>query len=251
MIQRIRRSRMFGWDRNPLRRRIDRVEAGTLAGLILVFLIGAPMLVAEQATGPAPRACGRCARKRRGRRCRRPCRGQRRTRAMRFPGKWIPSWCRTLDGARRAATQRLDCDQRGRCGGHYRPHLGQPLRRTDWSAPRALRAAGMDPGRRGGDGACAGAHILPRRPPPAMAVRAEAPRLLAQGMASPGTTLDRAAVNCRAGTRSWRTGWPSLRPESSPAVGDSWARHPPRVMQGMLCPGKVITVKDRSTRESG
>jgi hypothetical protein len=46
MIQRIRRSRMFGWDRNPLRRRVDRVEAGTLAGLIMVFLIGAPVLVA-------------------------------------------------------------------------------------------------------------------------------------------------------------------------------------------------------------
>ncbi|MCW2893121.1 MAG: hypothetical protein JWO75_2610 [Actinomycetia bacterium] len=45
MIQRIRRSRMFGWDRNPLRRPIDRVEAGTLAGLIMVFLIGAPILV--------------------------------------------------------------------------------------------------------------------------------------------------------------------------------------------------------------
>jgi hypothetical protein len=37
---------MFGWDRNPLRRRVDRVEAGVLAGLIMVFLIGAPVLVA-------------------------------------------------------------------------------------------------------------------------------------------------------------------------------------------------------------
>lgn len=46
MVQRIRRSRMFGWDRNPLRRRIDRVEAGVLAGLIVVFLLGAPVLVA-------------------------------------------------------------------------------------------------------------------------------------------------------------------------------------------------------------
>ena len=46
MIQRIRRSRMFGWDRNPLRRRVDRVEAAMLAGLIMVFLIGAPILVA-------------------------------------------------------------------------------------------------------------------------------------------------------------------------------------------------------------
>jgi hypothetical protein len=46
MIQRVRRSRMFGWDRNPLRRRVDRVEAAVLAGLIMVFLIGAPVLVA-------------------------------------------------------------------------------------------------------------------------------------------------------------------------------------------------------------
>jgi hypothetical protein len=56
MIQRIRRSRMFGWDRNPLRRRIDRVEAVTLAGLILVFLVGAPILVAG--AGHLARAAG-------------------------------------------------------------------------------------------------------------------------------------------------------------------------------------------------
>ena len=40
---------MLGWDRNPLRRRIDRVEAVVVAGLIAVFLISAPMLGA--ATG--------------------------------------------------------------------------------------------------------------------------------------------------------------------------------------------------------
>ena len=56
MIQRIRRSRMFGWDRNPLRRRIDRVEAGMLAGLIMAFLIGAPFLVAG--AGHLARAAG-------------------------------------------------------------------------------------------------------------------------------------------------------------------------------------------------
>jgi hypothetical protein len=56
MIQRMRRSRMFGWDRNPLRRRIDRVEAGVLAGLIAVFLIGAPVLVAG--AGHLARAAG-------------------------------------------------------------------------------------------------------------------------------------------------------------------------------------------------
>ena len=43
-IKRIRRSRMLGWDRNPLRRRIDRVEAAVVAGLIAVFLISAPVL---------------------------------------------------------------------------------------------------------------------------------------------------------------------------------------------------------------
>ena len=35
---RIRRSRMLGWDRNPLRRCIDRVEAAVVAGLIAAFL---------------------------------------------------------------------------------------------------------------------------------------------------------------------------------------------------------------------
>lgn len=44
MFQRIHRSRMFGWDGNPLRRRIDRVEAVMVAGLIAVFLAAAPVL---------------------------------------------------------------------------------------------------------------------------------------------------------------------------------------------------------------
>ena len=43
-MKRIRRSRMLGWDRNPLRRRIDRVEAAMVAGLIAMFLISAPLL---------------------------------------------------------------------------------------------------------------------------------------------------------------------------------------------------------------
>jgi hypothetical protein len=42
----MRRSRMLGWDRNPLRRRIDRVEAAMVAGLIAVFLISVPGLAA-------------------------------------------------------------------------------------------------------------------------------------------------------------------------------------------------------------
>ena len=37
---------MLGWDHNPLRRRIDRVEAAMIAGLIAVFLISAPILAA-------------------------------------------------------------------------------------------------------------------------------------------------------------------------------------------------------------
>jgi hypothetical protein len=44
--QRLRRSRMLGWDHNPLRRRIDRVEAGLVAALVVVFLITAPVLAA-------------------------------------------------------------------------------------------------------------------------------------------------------------------------------------------------------------
>jgi hypothetical protein len=35
---------MLGWDRNPLRRRIDRVEAAMITGLIVVFLIAGPVL---------------------------------------------------------------------------------------------------------------------------------------------------------------------------------------------------------------
>jgi len=45
-MKRMRRSRMLGWDRNPLRRRIDRVEAAMVAGLIAVFLISVPGLAA-------------------------------------------------------------------------------------------------------------------------------------------------------------------------------------------------------------
>ena len=60
----VRRSRMLGWDRNPLRRRIDRVEAGMVAGLILVFLVVAPVLVAVAGEmDPLPRASGSSARK--------------------------------------------------------------------------------------------------------------------------------------------------------------------------------------------
>jgi hypothetical protein len=35
---------MPGWDRNPLRRPIDLVEAGMIAGLVLLFVIAAPVL---------------------------------------------------------------------------------------------------------------------------------------------------------------------------------------------------------------
>lgn len=37
-------SRRMGWDRNPLRRRSDRVEAAVVATLLVGFLIGAPLL---------------------------------------------------------------------------------------------------------------------------------------------------------------------------------------------------------------
>ena len=55
VTMRMRRSRMLGWDRNPLRRRINRVEAAMVCGLIAVFLISAPMLaaVAGHRTGSA------------------------------------------------------------------------------------------------------------------------------------------------------------------------------------------------------
>jgi hypothetical protein len=37
---------MFGWDRNPVRRRSDRVEAAMIAALIVVFLAAAPLVAA-------------------------------------------------------------------------------------------------------------------------------------------------------------------------------------------------------------
>jgi hypothetical protein len=36
--------RRLGWDRNPLRRRADRLEAAVFAGLLAGFLVGAPVL---------------------------------------------------------------------------------------------------------------------------------------------------------------------------------------------------------------
>ena len=42
-IQRLRRSRMFGWDGNPVRRRIDRLEGCMFAVLVAIFLIAAPV----------------------------------------------------------------------------------------------------------------------------------------------------------------------------------------------------------------
>ena len=39
-----RRVGVLGWGSNPLRRRVDRIEAGILAGLLVAFLIGAPLL---------------------------------------------------------------------------------------------------------------------------------------------------------------------------------------------------------------
>ena len=47
----MRRSRTFGWDRNPLRRCVDRVEAAVVAGLIAVFLLSAPVLAAAAGHG--------------------------------------------------------------------------------------------------------------------------------------------------------------------------------------------------------
>jgi hypothetical protein len=49
--QRMRRSRVLGWDRNPVRRRIDRVEAVLLAGLIALLLLGGPALAGVAGRG--------------------------------------------------------------------------------------------------------------------------------------------------------------------------------------------------------
>jgi biotin transporter BioY len=40
-----RRVGVLSWGSNPLRRKVDRIEAGIFAGLLVMFLIGAPLLV--------------------------------------------------------------------------------------------------------------------------------------------------------------------------------------------------------------
>jgi hypothetical protein len=40
----VRLARTLGWDRNPLRRRTDRIETVILTGLLGIFLIGAPVV---------------------------------------------------------------------------------------------------------------------------------------------------------------------------------------------------------------
>ena len=39
-----RRVGVLSWGSNPLRRKVDRIEAGIFAGLLIMFLIGAPLL---------------------------------------------------------------------------------------------------------------------------------------------------------------------------------------------------------------
>ncbi len=39
-----RRVGVLSWGSNPLRRKVDRIEAGIFAGLLVMFLIGAPLL---------------------------------------------------------------------------------------------------------------------------------------------------------------------------------------------------------------
>jgi hypothetical protein len=39
-----RLARLLGWQRNPLRRRADRIEAAVITGLLVVFLIAGPIL---------------------------------------------------------------------------------------------------------------------------------------------------------------------------------------------------------------
>jgi hypothetical protein len=49
--QRMRRSRVLGWERNPVRRRIDRIEGFLLAALVALFLITAPVLAGVAGRG--------------------------------------------------------------------------------------------------------------------------------------------------------------------------------------------------------
>ncbi len=132
-IKRMRRSRMLGWDRNPLRRRIDRVEAAMVAGLIAVFLISAPVLAAggrsldrlrghagaARRSGLAPGAGHRA--------------GQRAgANPLWAGGQGLDAG--PLDGAGWAGAPRLDPGQPGRRGRRQHPGVGHPVGGADRTA---------------------------------------------------------------------------------------------------------------------
>lgn len=221
MIQRIRRSRMFGWERNPLRRRIDRVEAGVLAGLTMVFLIGAPVLVAG--AGHLARAAG--------------------LRALRTQA----TWSQVSATVPRAVPNQSESPWQ----------LDTVLLQARWTAPDGQSRSGLiatSPGvvvgnttriwvSRSGSptGAPAGAPNCwdgPRSP------RWGRRLCWRSCSSSPSASSD----GCSSGTASLagtRHGEP--RDRAGPASVNyrrARAHHPARVMQGMPCPGRVMSMTD-------
>jgi hypothetical protein len=172
-IRRIRRSRMLGWDRNPLRRRIDRVEAAAAAGLIAVFLISAPVLGAAAGHWSNSAAM----------------REQRAEMAWRLvpatvqDNAQIPSGPAghglddgTLDGAGWAGAPRLDFGHPGRRCGRQRPGVGHPVGLADLAAAPALTGTSACRTGRMAGSARAGTSALPCRRRGASPVRPASPR---------------------------------------------------------------------------
>jgi hypothetical protein len=150
----MRRSRVLGWDRNPVRRRIDRIEAGLLAGLFAVLLIGAPVLAGV--AGRGVRAAG--LRQQRAEAGWRPVRaivqrgvapGDLRWAAgtVREPARWTApdgqprsGWIAVRPGAVAGSRSRVWVNRRGSLTG---PPLRRAQLRDRISVARALTAAGL------------------------------------------------------------------------------------------------------------
>jgi hypothetical protein len=199
MIQRIRRSRMFGWDRNPLRRRIDRVEAVMLSGLIVLFLAAAPVLAAV--TGHWTWAAGirhhsEAAWRQVSATVQRGAAAQRDGSAGPAGTVWVLARWTAPDGTGRPAAQRLGCGQS--CGGGGRQHagLGQSCGLADRTAAAAYAAARLDCVCRSAGAIRGGTHglALAGRPRRAMPARPAPSRGLGPSMGGSGATVDPAAL---------------------------------------------------------
>ena len=127
---------MLGWDRNPLRRRIDRVEAAVVAGLIAVFLISAPMLGAAAGHWSDSAAMREQRAEMAWRLVPATVQGDAQRQIFWADGDGLDDG--TLDGAGRAGAPRLDFGHPGKRCRRQRPGVGHPVGLADLATAPAL-----------------------------------------------------------------------------------------------------------------